>query len=199
MSETSGTRPRFRFRVFILEGMFLIAIAIVLLLVFLGPVCAPQRPMPSNVLCMRNLRDLGLALVLYANGYGDRYPPAKQWCDLLARQHSRETGESTEKFRKAHRCPKVATDGWGYALNPLARQTGDPNVVLAFESDAGWNGFGGPESVVTGRHRGEGANVLFVDGHVEFVKVEKLAALKWQDAGIPLPEARSNQRENREE
>jgi prepilin-type processing-associated H-X9-DG protein len=192
MSETSSKRPRFRFRVFILEGIVVVLAAIVLLLFFVDSRRPPNRS-EQRVACMSNLRDLGLALALYGNENGDLYPPAEQWCDLLARQFSRETGQSPKKFKKTRRCPEVAKDGWGYALNSLARLTGDPNVVLVFESDVGWNGFGGSELLVTGRHRGDGCNVLFVDGHVEFVKTEKLAGLKWTDPdSLPgeLPNAR---------
>ena len=195
MSETSNKESRPQFRVSLLKGTVVILIAVAGLLILFGPL-HPRYPRDTSqrVPCMANLRDLGLALVLYANEYGDRYPPAGQWCDLLASQYVRETGESAQKFKRVRRCPKVSKNGWGYALNPLAHPTGDPNTILAFESDAGWNGVGGPELLVTGRHRGEGCNVLFVDGHVEFVKAERLATLKWQDETTLPAELRNARR-----
>ena len=42
-----------------------------------------------------------------------------------------------------------------------------------------WNQFGGSELLTTDNHKGEGCNVLFNDMHVEFVKSERIAELKW--------------------
>jgi len=180
MSEKSTTKPRPRFGVSLLAGTVVILLAIVFLFILLE---TPHRrhPSPMRALCMANLRQLGLALVVYASEHSDQYPSAGQWCDLLAAQHGRETGKPTEGFRQTYCCPKLSKDDWGYAMNPHARPGSDPNVVLVFESDAGWNGFGGPESLVTGRHGSDGCNVLFVDGSVRFVKADELAELKWMD------------------
>jgi prepilin-type processing-associated H-X9-DG protein len=43
-----------------------------------------------------------------------------------------------------------------------------------------WNQFGGPEILTASHHRGKGANILFADGHVEFVPVEKFPTLRWK-------------------
>lgn len=42
-----------------------------------------------------------------------------------------------------------------------------------------WNQVGGSEILTTDNHKGIGCNVLFNDGHVEFVKAERLGELKW--------------------
>lgn len=43
-----------------------------------------------------------------------------------------------------------------------------------------WNQVGGPEILTTENHKGKGCNILFNDGHVEFVKPERLGELKWE-------------------
>jgi len=53
------------------------------------------------------------------------------------------------------------------------------DMVLLFETGPGWNQSGGPEILTTDNHQGEGCNIVFVDGHVEFVKTEDLNNLKW--------------------
>ena len=54
------------------------------------------------------------------------------------------------------------------------------DVVLLFETKAGWNQFGGPELLTTEHHEGKGCNVLFNDGDVEFIKKEQVGELKWK-------------------
>lgn len=198
MSEKGAAKLRPRLGVSLLAGTLVILLAIVLLF---GLLQAPHRRHPHllRVPCMANLRQLGLALALYARDNGDQYPLAGQWCDLLTAQYNRETGKAAEGFRQTYRCPKLSTDGWGYAINPNARPNGHPNVVLVFESDAGWNGLGGPESLVTARHRGDGCNVLFVDGSVRFVKVDELAHLRWTDEDRLGPELRNARRPQNDE
>jgi prepilin-type processing-associated H-X9-DG protein len=50
--------------------------------------------------------------------------------------------------------------------------------VLLFETNGGWNKFGGPEILTTENHYGKGSNILFNDGHVRFVSHE-FDKLKW--------------------
>jgi prepilin-type processing-associated H-X9-DG protein len=54
-----------------------------------------------------------------------------------------------------------------------------PDMVLLFDTHPGWNQSGGPELLTTDNHKGDGCNVLFVDGHVDFVKTEDLNKLRW--------------------
>ena len=42
-----------------------------------------------------------------------------------------------------------------------------------------WNQVGGPEDLTIDNHEGRGCNVLFGDGHVEFVKAEDIGKLRW--------------------
>jgi prepilin-type processing-associated H-X9-DG protein len=43
-----------------------------------------------------------------------------------------------------------------------------------------WNQVGGPEDITTEYHKGIGCNVLFGDGHSEFVKTKDLGGLRWE-------------------
>jgi prepilin-type processing-associated H-X9-DG protein len=57
-------------------------------------------------------------------------------------------------------------------------------MVLLFETSPGWNQCGGADILTVGNHEGDGCNVLFVDGHVEFVTSAGLQHLRWTiDAG----------------
>jgi len=47
-------------------------------------------------------------------------------------------------------------------------------------SEQRWNQVGGPENVTPEYHNGDGCNVAFVDGHVEFLHPVSVAKLKWK-------------------
>jgi prepilin-type processing-associated H-X9-DG protein len=70
-----------------------------------------------------------------------------------------------------------------YAINKNVEELGTsspPDMVLLFETNRpGWCQDGGPEILTTNHHNGEGCNILFVDGHVEFVRTKDLNRLKW--------------------
>ena len=70
-----------------------------------------------------------------------------------------------------------------YAYNPLVAGVADnkvnPQTVVLFECNAGWNGTGGPESVARRHQRGM-VGVAFADGHVEMVSSERLPGLRWK-------------------
>ena len=122
--------------------------------------------------CSTNLKGLGIAMLIYANDFDDKYPTAEKWCDLLV--------EYYEVTEKEFRCPGNKKGKCSYAINPNCEPNSPNDVVLLFETTGGWNQFGGPEILTTENHKGKGCNVLFNDYHVEFVKPERLGELKWK-------------------
>jgi prepilin-type processing-associated H-X9-DG protein len=62
------------------------------------------------------------------------------------------------------------------------------DMVLLFESKPGWNLYGGPELLTTENHNGRGCNVLFGDGHTEWVRKERFGQLKWsvEEEGVTV-------------
>jgi cytohesin len=54
-----------------------------------------------------------------------------------------------------------------------------------FETEAGWNQFGGPEIMTAKHHLPRGCNVVFNNTRVRWVKLDKAGKLKWaaQDSG----------------
>ena len=162
--------------------------AIVFTTVFLGvwlwdQVCGDAyRPQNAT-----NLHKLGTAILYYSRHNG-KYPQPEKWCDLLI-----EKGYVNENnfvyttkvlywpltnkpmlslpFGKKGRCH--------YALNPDCRPDSPPNMVLLFETKAGWNQSGGPELLSTERHDEQGCNIMCNDKHVTFERTEDLDQLNW--------------------
>ncbi|MHC5062008.1 MAG: DUF4190 domain-containing protein [Planctomycetota bacterium] len=125
--------------------------------------------------CETNVQGLGTAMMVYANDYDEKYPTAGQWCDLLI--------EHADVSLKSFQCPSGADGDFSYGFNENldGLKTGDvsPDTVMLFEIADGRNVVGGPEQLITDRHKGEGCNILFADGHAAFVKAEHFTDLKW--------------------
>ncbi|MBN2272133.1 MAG: right-handed parallel beta-helix repeat-containing protein [Sedimentisphaerales bacterium] len=133
------------------------------------------REIDNRLACANNLRALGRALLIYAMDYDDEFPTADQWCDLLLQ---RESDRVTEEMFV---CSSAEGGPSHYAINPNASDSSaHPDMVLLFETTAGWNQFGGPELLAPENHQGEGCNILFVAGHVEFVETERFDELRWE-------------------
>ena len=86
-------------------------------------------------------------------------------------------------IEKSFKCPASKKGRCHYAMNPNCEPKSPSDMVLLFETKGGWNQFGGSELLTTENHGGKGCNVLFNDGHVEFVRPERLGELKWKVEG----------------
>ena len=146
-----------------------------MLLAILMPALSRVRTLSYRLMCGTNVSGLGKAMMVYANDYNDMYPTSSKWCDLLVEK----ANVSPMQFR----CKGAPNDSRSnYAMNKNIEKLGTaapPDMVLLFETGPGWNQSGGAELLSTENHHGEGCNVLFADGHVEFVMTKGLSNLKW--------------------
>ena len=152
-------------------AMFLIPILAAMLL----PALVQAKSKEQSIYCMNNVRQLSLALRIYAKDNQDRYPAATNWCNAIRL----EVG-STNVFH----CPADLLGGrCSYAFNIQVASTElakvDPSTVVIFESDSGWNASGGQELLLDkSRHR-HVVVVGFADGHVESVPESQQPKLRW--------------------
>jgi prepilin-type processing-associated H-X9-DG protein len=124
-----------------------------------------------------------------------RYPTAEKWCDLLKDYYIKDDLVCPAKRSTGEQC--------SYALNPNCEPNSPADVVLLFETNGGWNQHGGPELLNTQNHpdykdwfwgyKIPGCNVMFNDGHVEFIPKKQFAELKWkaeedESVGESIPE-----------
>jgi hypothetical protein len=141
----------------------------------------PQiRSLDARVRCAATLKGLwhsfrsyylaGYARPDRPGGQGPRgwtYPPAREWCDALGK------GE--------HVCPAAGEGKCHYAMNPNCGYDSPADMVLLFETKAGWNQHGGPELFAFGNHRPKGGCVLLRDGTVKFIRTPaELRRLRWK-------------------
>lgn len=152
---------------------------LVLLPVMVGltlPALAKAKSKAQTIGCLNHGKEIGLAVILYAQDHDGQYPPPDTWCDTL---HS--AGPLANP--KVLVCPARKAARSGYAFNARLRgqQVGkvDSLTVLFFESDAGWNAAGGPELVVRKPRHGGMVIVGLVDGSVRQVRPEEIGRLRW--------------------
>lgn len=131
--------------------------------------------------CINNLKQLGLAMRIYADDHRDTYPTV-QWCDILLTNKG-DLGGTPLDIAKLLRCPAAPkSERCSYALNRQLVGVKDwsgvsPDTVLLFDSDAGWNALGGPE-IAALRHY-KGLNIVRVDGSADQIQIENFSKLRW--------------------
>lgn len=143
---------------------------------FLFIIAIPRiRSIAPRMVCGSNMAAIGRAMLTYANDYNDMLPTPSKWCDLLI-EHGYVT---KEQFK----CQGAVRGPCNYAMNKNIEKigmNGPPDMVVLFETYPGWNQVGGSEILTTANHRGEGCNMLYMDNHVYFEKIEDLQKLKWE-------------------
>ena len=161
----------------IVSGIFLFMLPV--FVAMLLPALAAAKDKAREINCMNNEKQLALAVLVYSNDHTNHYPPAATWCDAI------NTSVHSENIFK---CPGVnATSRCDYAFNAkldgLAQRQVNPQTVVIFESDGGWNANGGQELLPATPRHGHGSRkeclVSFADGHVEMVPVARLNSLRW--------------------
>jgi len=163
-----------------------------------------RRDLRARKVCRDNLTRLKKAMLVYSSQYDGRYPTPNRWCDLLVEDanvvgltfHCRAVREENYRFTinrtVEHSSPWFHTVEYtdpngirhyvkrsNYSMNPNCEPDSPKDVVLLFESKGGWNQYGGAELLTTENHKGKGCNILFNDGHMEFVKPKNISKLNW--------------------
>ncbi|HDY88068.1 MAG TPA: hypothetical protein ENH82_08155 [bacterium] len=156
------------------EPAMLITVSVIILLIGLQLPMFVRPQLPFQMICGSNLSGLGKSMLIYAEEHGE-YPAVDKWCDFML-----EKGLVTEEKLK---CPVHKNKRGSYAMNPNCKVDSEDDVVLLFESKGGWNLFGGAELLASENHGGNGLNILFKNGAVQFVKVEEFGELNWGDGG----------------
>jgi hypothetical protein len=148
-------------------------------------------PFEMRVRCAANLKDLWHRLRLYhlaeksrlqdiSNKNETIYPTFTEWCNVMERAYA-SFGVADENFIRPHQCPSAGTGKNHYAMNPNCKPDSPPEMVLLFETKAGWNQHGGPELFTFDNHDPKGGCVLLNDGTVKFIRTkEELQQLRWK-------------------
>ena len=175
----SRSNGRLKGRGLAIAGMILSAF---MLLVFLAmsaaillPALAKAKQKAEFASCENNVRQVSLAIRLYADENEGKCPQAANWCDAVLGNLS---GPETL------RCPQRRGDKSGFAFNAkLAGRTLSsipPDTVMLFESSGGWNFAGDAKDLVSRPPHGRNYIFGFADGSVRQVNGSELAELRWE-------------------
>lgn len=135
----------------------------------LFPVFSQAREKARAATCRSNVRQLSTALMIYAQDYDQRFPPAASWQDGIAVYHQNPAVD---------RCPSHSGSPSGYAFNswmsgrPLASVDAPALQPVLFESSAGTRNAADALKTFDPRHRAGAqkvGSVGYVDGHVQAV------------------------------
>ncbi|MGR3175107.1 MAG: prepilin-type N-terminal cleavage/methylation domain-containing protein [Candidatus Scalindua sp.] len=177
--------PKFNKGFTLIELLVVIAIIGILAGILL-PVLSRARESARKTQCMSNLKQIGMGLIMYANENNEAFPqdlttvaadPAMRSLNLLY--------DAYVSDNKVFNCPsdttvdattnaqmKVSTDNLSfdpdqcsYGYDYTHTQADDADVALAADRPPA-----SPDATTSSdNHNGRGQNVVYVDGHVEFV------------------------------
>ncbi|HOP80059.1 MAG TPA: DUF4190 domain-containing protein [Armatimonadota bacterium] len=143
-----------------------------IMVAILFPVFARARDAARMSSCQLNIKQIGVALQMYAVDYGETLPSADKWSDAMP-IYLKDKDNSRQIFK----CPSSPDSRpEGYLLNErlsginTAVLPSPSNVYMIFEGNGFWNAYGGPGDVDY-RHNSY-TNVCFIDGRV--IKTKKV-------------------------
>jgi len=146
------------------------------------PALSAAKARALTIQCENNMRQISLAARMYSAEHDDHFPGANNWCEALKQY----VPNSTQVYKCA---AAKSSEGCDYAYNSqvagLETRNVNPNTVLFFESEPGWNQSGGSGTILSqprhkGRARQQTITVAFADGHVEEVEINRVNQLRWE-------------------
>jgi len=139
------------------------------------PALAKAKSKAQTINSVNQLKQLGLAARMYANDHNDKFPTAQSWCDDL----KQFVGNPSVYKAPNDSSPGPCSYAYNEKLSGMSEGKINPQTVLFFETDAGWNLSGGPELLLP-RPRSAGVYVIgLADGSVQQVQAARIGSLRW--------------------
>ena len=137
-----------------------------------------MQPFKLRFQCALNMQTIYTSGPLYPRKVSS-YPKPAEWCDAV--MQGRKHYLSEERMTGHFKCPAAGEGKCHYAMNPNCKPDSPADMVLLFETKAGWNQHGGPELFTFDNHDPKGGCVLLTDGTVKFIRTkEELNKLRWK-------------------
>jgi hypothetical protein len=157
----------------IVSGIFLLTIPI--FAAMLLPALAKAKERAQTISCVNNVKQLSLAVRMYASDNNDHFPSAANWCDAVQNYVG-----SPRPFQCASDSNLRCAFAYNQKLDGLKDDEINPQTVLFFESSTGWNAAGGPELFDAHKHSRTRIVVGYADGSVHQLPRSQLETLRWE-------------------
>lgn len=139
------------------------------------PALAAAKYKAQTINCVNNMKQLRLAVRIYSNDHDDKFPNAATWCDDI-----QTLSGSPNNFQCNAGDPSHPSHyGYNARLSGLDEGKINPQTVMLFEADGGWNISGGPEALKRPSRHHRTYVVAFADGSVRQVFESNLGSLRW--------------------
>jgi hypothetical protein len=138
------------------------------------PVLAATQTRAVEIACIERVKQLALAVRMYSKDNKDQFPPAATWCDAI-----RTYVGSEENFQCPNTLPgKRCHYAYNAKLDGLDKSKINPNTVMIFETEGGWNVNGGSELMLKYPRHNEFV-FAFANGRVMALPKSQLNTLRW--------------------
>jgi hypothetical protein len=161
-----------------LAGIIVSAIFLFMIPIFaamLLPALAAAKQKAQLINCVNYEKQLSLAMRIYSGDNKDQFPPAATWCDAIKTYAGSEKIFKCVAVNSGSRCDYA----FNSKLSGLDESKVNPQTVLLFESDGGWDANGGPELMIGKSRHARMFVVAFADGSVQQLPESRLATLRW--------------------
>jgi prepilin-type processing-associated H-X9-DG protein len=138
------------------------------------PAIAKAKDRAERISCINNLKQVALAARIYASDREERLP-GEDWSDAILADLGNGRALVCPAADKDHRC------SYSFNANLIGRNTAEvnPETVMFFESEDGWNQSGGFEQLLSDPRHQNTLNFAFADGSVRSVPVTEAHELRW--------------------
>lgn len=146
-----------------------------ILAAMLLPALSAAKQKAQEINCISNEKQLALAVRIYSEDHTNQLPHSATWCDAIKTNIGSETVFKCPAANSASRCDY----GFNAKLDGMDESKIDPQTVMIFESDAGWNASGGRELMISRARHERAFTVAFADGSVQDIPESRLGTLRW--------------------
>ncbi|HTV63766.1 MAG TPA: DUF4190 domain-containing protein [Verrucomicrobiae bacterium] len=156
----------------IVSALFVFMIPIFAAMLLPALAAAKQRAQEIN--CVNSEKTLVSATRMYSDDHTNSLPPSATWCDAI-----KPFVGSEKSFQYPGGNPGRCDFAFNAKLDGMAESKVNPETVMIFESDSGWNASGGREIMSSHLRNGRIFVVALADGSIQTVNQSQLDSLRW--------------------